>query len=271
MLHAFYLRRYTVLVGLGMGVPSCGARSALDTARTQQYEDAAAQPTASSAVTQSSTAAPTTPTLIVESDVPVVLVPAPCKLSDAAGNDEYEAPPSSAPTLDPSKGECGNGRHEEYESCDDGNREPFDGCDATCQLEPYYVCPTGGEPCIHVSVCGDNYVSLGEECDDGNRRSFDGCSPSCQIEANCSPEDCTPLDSDGFCGDGVVQPHLGETCDHGMANNNGYEGCTELCTLAARCGDGVVHPCGQETCDDGNRVGGDGCSATCRLEQQWVR
>lgn len=262
-------RRFTLVVWLSLGVSSCGARTALDAAMTEHpNEEAPTRPT------PSPTAAATATTRFVESDIPVVLTPAPCTLRDAA---DTQPDQPSTPTPGPmradnaAKGECGNGRHEEYESCDDGNRVALDGCDDTCQIEPYYVCPTGGQPCVRLSVCGDNVVSATETCDDGNRRSFDGCSPSCQIEAGCSPDPCTSGDPSGYCGDGVVQAHRGEACDNGMANTNAYEGCTDLCTLAARCGDGIVQPCGQETCDDGNHVGGDGCSANCRNEQQWVR
>jgi cysteine-rich repeat protein len=36
--------------------------------------------------------------------------------------------------------------------------------------------------------------------------------------------------------------------------------------LAVGCGDGVPDP--GEVCDDGNRLGGDGCAATCRKVEQ---
>src|SRR5262245_53646692 len=36
--------------------------------------------------------------------------------------------------------------------------------------------------------------------------------------------------------------------------------------VAPRCGDGVVSPSNGEACDDGNQVSGDGCSATCTIE-----
>ena len=35
------------------------------------------------------------------------------------------------------------------------------------------------------------------------------------------------------------------------------------------CGDGIVESGSGETCDDGNRIGGDGCSANCRVEPSW--
>ena len=88
------------------------------------------------------------------------------------------------------------------------------------------------------------------------------------------------------CGDGVVQPALGETCDD--SNTVDTDACPNSC-LAPVCGNGVVEYgeqcegtaaqgcqscqllCGNgtrdavagEQCDDGNRVGGDGCEANC--------
>ncbi len=43
-------------------------------------------------------------------------------------------------------------------------------------------------------------------------------------------------------------------------------GCVELPPAEPVCGDGARE--GSEQCDDGNVVGGDGCSATCRIEPQ---
>jgi len=62
-----------------------------------------------------------------------------------------------------------------------------------------------------------------------------------------------------FCGDGVLQPALGEQCDDG--NTLSGDGC-----------DWIVSPGdlrrwdsgGFEECDDGNTIDGDGCSAQCR-------
>ena len=42
--------------------------------------------------------------------------------------------------------------------------------------------------------------------------------------------------------------------------------CYAVVDAGPYCGDGVVQEALGETCDDGNRVGGDGCSGICRLE-----
>jgi cysteine-rich repeat protein len=63
-----------------------------------------------------------------------------------------------------------------------------------------------------------------------------------------------------ICGDQKVEP--GEACDEPAGATPGA--CVQ-CKTATTCGDGVVYM-GHEQCDDGNKVSGDGCSATCRDE-----
>jgi cysteine-rich repeat protein len=53
----------------------------------------------------------------------------------------------------------------------------------------------------------------------------------------------------------------GESCDDG--NRAGGDGCSATCLVEA-CGNGVRE--GAESCDDGNVAAGDGCSATCSVE-----
>ncbi|MEZ4430206.1 MAG: hypothetical protein R3A51_21200 [Nannocystaceae bacterium] len=66
------------------------------------------------------------------------------------------------------------------------------------------------------------------------------------------------------CGDGVVEPELGEECDDGPANNNNAA-CTGACKKNV-CGDHFVHV-GVEECDDGINNDADKCGgcdpATC--------
>ncbi|PIN86106.1 hypothetical protein COV19_06435 [Candidatus Woesearchaeota archaeon CG10_big_fil_rev_8_21_14_0_10_44_13] len=64
-----------------------------------------------------------------------------------------------------------------------------------CSVQTCFSTPT----CI-VVTCGNNKVDSGEECDDGNKVSGDGCSNICKSE---------------YCGDGIVQPAMGEQCDFG--------------------------------------------------------
>jgi len=103
-----------------------------------------------------------------------------------------------------------------------------DGCNALCQIEANYKCPTAGQPCINMAVCGNGILTSNEACDDGNTVSGDGCSGDCKTiepgwQCRMPGKPCTPQ-----CGDGVITSN--------------------------------------EMCDDGNTVSGDGCSATCKIE-----
>ena len=64
----------------------------------------------------------------------------------------------------------------------------------------------------------------------------------------------------GLCGNGTVDP--GEECDDAGET----AGCDGDCTFPA-CGDGVLNATAGEACDDGNRIGGDGCSADCLSDE----
>lgn len=150
---------------------------------------------------------------------------------------------------------CGNGVLEWEElcaaGCDDGNRVSEDGCSTSCLPEfcgDGIVQPGLGElcdswecngTCSGPIVCGDGLVDALETCDDGNDDSEDGCSSECQVEV---------------CGDGIVQPGLGEGCD-------GEPRCRPDCSEMIPCGDGVIE--WPEYCDDGNAIGDDGCTNEC--------
>jgi len=134
--------------------------------------------------------------------------------------------------------DCGNGLVNFGEQCDDGNSDNQDDC------------PSGLGATCQKARCGDGFLwtegSGTEECDLGAGNSDTGtCTTQCKF-----PQ----------CGDGFVQPSIGEQCDLGSANND-----TGLCSThcqIARCGDGFLQP--GEVCDDGNNVSGDGCSADCK-------
>jgi len=164
------------------------------------------------------------------------------------------------------------------EGCDDGNSLPGDGCTGACAVEPYWECPTAGEPCVSLIVCGDGERGPGEMCDDGNALDGDGCSAGCNaVEPGWScPTPGQPCDLLEVCGDGRVTGN--EFCDDG--NTLPQDGCTSTCQWEAgfacegdapnyrcsltTCGDGVRG--NAEGCDDGNQEPGDGCSALCENE-----
>ncbi len=91
------------------------------------------------------------------------------------------------------------------------------------------------------ATCGNGTLEGFEECDDHNLVVGDGCSAVCVKE---------------YCGDGAVQPSLGEVCDG--------SGCKPDCSGFAVCGNSIKDP--GEECDDGNIASIDGCSSDCLLE-----
>lgn len=173
---------------------------------------------------------------------------------------------------------CGNGVLDRGEGCDDGNTLAGDGCNGACRVEPSYLCPTPGEPCVYDVTCGDGKITGDEACDDGNAEAEDGCSDQCAVEHGYScrvpGEACVPTQS-SECGNGAVE--FGETCDDG--NGEEGDGCDascqqepgyhcpqpgSACVADEFCGDGRQSD--GEDCDDGNTESGDGCNGACQLE-----
>ncbi len=191
--------------------------------------------------------------------------------------------------------QCGDGHIDIDEECDDTNKDPGDGCDGTCHLESGYVCPRNGGKCKQ-AVCGngtvegdaDNYVGATEECDDGWKNSnTNWCMMDCTINPSFRKDDKGNWVKK-YCGDGVVDTDLGETCDDG--NNGAGDGCDPLCNVEQFfecsenekhkseckpiCGDGVwlsdkiLGEGKGEECDDGNINDDDGCSSICKVEKE---
>jgi fibro-slime domain-containing protein len=166
-------------------------------------------------------------------------------------------------------GACGDSMLGTEEACDDGNVTDGDGCDATCALEPGWLCPAPGRHCI-AKECGDGLIIGAEQCDDGNANDGDGCSATCKLEDGwaCSTDAPTTCHRT-VCGDGNGEGF--EQCDDG--NRIPYDGCSPDCAIepkctggqcTAVCGDGLKFP--QEDCDDGNKTARDGCSPDCKVE-----
>ncbi len=176
----------------------------------------------------------------------------------------YDCPPTGGACT--KKRHCGDGilAREDGEECDDGNPRSDDGCSSDCRIERGYVCDKPGQRC-HLNTCGNGTQDSGEECDYGDDT----------VEYTPSPDEalvlCTswcerPL----YCGDGISDDAIsianGEECDEGIFGTpDAYNGCSRTCKRVNYCGDGKVSH--QETCDDGNAVSGDGCSATCQVEE----
>ncbi len=126
--------------------------------------------------------------------------------------------------------ECGNEVIEAGETCD----PPAEGrgCSGGCLAEPGYVCPRPNV-CLLLPVCGAGSRQMGEECDVGDQPS-DGC-VDCEV-------------TEGWLCYGV-QP--------------------SVCELPT-CGDGVRSATEECDDDDATPTGGDGCSATCTVEEGWT-
>ena len=85
--------------------------------------------------------------------------------------------------------ECGDGRRELLEECDDGGVAGGDGCSEKCSVEPGYSCAVQaslGQDVCALAVCGDGWREGSEECDDHNTRAGDGCSADCRVETGYS-------------------------------------------------------------------------------------
>jgi len=179
-------------------------------------------------------------------------------------------------------GNCGNGKQDPGEECDDSNTDDGDGCTRLCQIESGWTCPDWGQKC-KPPKCGDGVLASSEMCDDGNTDNGDGCNSDCtQIDSHFQcrvpGKRCVPI-----CGDGYIVKNI-EACDDGNTNDN--DGCSSTCLVepGSSCtasGDGpsscTKSVCGNgmqeagESCDKGNQNGvflgdGKGCSKTCTTE-----
>lgn len=135
-------------------------------------------------------------------------------------------------TACPSPEECGNGRVEGQEQCDDGNTNDTDSCSNSC---------TNVTP----AVCGNGEAEVGEACDDGNSRNGDGCQNDCSV---------TPPDQEilSECGNGIRE--IEEGCDDG--NKTDGDGCESTC---------VPTPVKPETCPGAASLPQPEAGATCAV------
>lgn len=139
--------------------------------------------------------------------------------------------------------DCGNGRVDACEQCDDGNASSGDCCSATCQREPDGSACDDGQYCTVSETCsmgacdqaqprcpapqvcneeidaccGNGIRERGEECDDGNNVAGDCCSPLCRMEPDGNPCNdglyCTIEDS---CLDGRCRTGTPRVCPGGL-------------------------------------------------------
>ncbi len=80
----------------------------------------------------------------------------------------------------------------------------------------------------------------------------------CLDNGACHHGICVPIE----CGNWLRDPL--EMCDDG--NTISGDGCSADCTTNETCGNGVIDPALGETCDDGDLASHDGCDSQCRTE-----
>lgn len=148
-----------------------------------------------------------------------------CTSADESGSSVLlRCPSGSSCTKDQTaciQDNCGNGRSDNGEVCDDGNVRNGDGCSDDCKSN---------------ETCGNGVIDedgeMEEECDDGDTINGDGCSALCQKEV---------------CGNLIVERELGEVCDDG--NKMSFDGCRNDCLSIEACGNNVLDPHLGEDCE----------------------
>ena len=89
----------------------------------------------------------------------------------------------------------------------------------------------------------------------------------CTLSGDGNTQVCI-TDGETFCGNGVQE--VGETCDHGLLNSNGYhliQTCQTLCGgYGSYCGDGIIDA--SEKCDSTDPS--SGCNSECQRSEDVV-
>lgn len=113
----------------------------------------------------------------------------------------------------------------------------------------------------------DNQSSSDQSNNNSNQGSSEGGNENQESNQNNNQNENNnpPPAPPASCGDNIIQPQLGESCDDG--NNQSGDGCSANCIEElpdAVCGNGFVE--GLEECDDGNTINDDICSNDCVLD-----
>jgi cysteine-rich repeat protein len=224
---------------------------------------------------------------------------------DAGIGPEGGALPESGPIIAPEASPCGNKKVDTGEECDDGNTASNDGCSATCALEsggaedlcggaPLALATTGASTLYTAHVAGTTaklFNHYGASCGGGSgadavyvitpprtgravarvTAGFDavlsvrtGCDDP-KTELGCNSTSAPAADAGA--GTTLAFPVFAGKPVYVFVD--GYGGAKgdfvlDVDVQTAACGNGKAeYP---ELCDDGNTVGGDGCSATCAME-----
>jgi cysteine-rich repeat protein len=204
----------------------------------------------------------------------------------------------------PAGGKCGNFKQETGEDCDDGNTNDNDGCSGSCKLESAFegdTCPGKTIALTTTSTLSTGTVSgstspafnqYGSACGGGSGKdvvySFTPTTSGkaiVKLTANypailSTRSTCEVSTTESKCTD-IAEPTGGTTTMEipvfkdtpAFLFVDGYGGSSGTFTIdiqisQAVCGNGIAEL--PEACDDGNTTSGDGCSATCTLEDGGV-
>ncbi len=183
-------------------------------------------------------------------------------------------------------------------TCADGNACTVDSCNTLTGVCVFNgpgangaSCDADGSVCTSGDFCNNSVCTPGGalNCNDSNACTDDSCNGTtgCSHTANNAPCNdgnlCTGPD---VCTGGVCAPPaincddsnacttdscvLGIGCQHIALPDKSSCGAVNVCFTGVCklgvCGDGVLQVALGEACDDGNKVSGDGCSATCVVE-----
>lgn len=96
-----------------------------------------------------------------------------------------------------------------------------------------------------VPVCGNGIVEAGEDCDTPNKNA--GCGLNCLRLGNTT----------ATCGNGIVEPNLGETCDGGDASST--VGCSSVCLRSGSSQNTPATSVNASICGNGSVGSGEDC------------
>ncbi len=155
-----------------------------------------------------------------------------------------------------------------YQCVQDPTNDGGSRCYLSCN--PYGWFPCGCDVSGCESRCENQYANS-----PGHHTRTEICS-NCGQEFTCGCDIPQPP----YCGDSKCNDGSGKTCEPDGSTkdmkcvNNVYTGdlSNGVCRTSGDyactyCGDGIKQSGAGEQCDDGNRVNGDGCSATCEIEE----
>lgn len=175
---------------------------------------------------------------------------------------------------------CGNGSAEWGEACDDGNTSDNDGCSATCDLEAETeeFTVVNSYPLNLALDVAVNQPLIFIFSDDVNRDSFeDGVNfgTIAGVSFDWLTDSIVRVTHDNFANNTLytvtvpttVQSEVGGRALNAERSFSFRTIVSGVTPSPITCGD--AYTATDEECDDGNRRNGDGCDATCDLEEGW--